>query len=235
MRTVQDFLGPGVYPSEIQITYLQRSGRSLKVGGMHDHNSCLVVGDLTAAAPSSPVITSSAHKGTITALWQLMPAARRPRRFFSGCWKHRKDWVEAITGIATPHEGKFTCRHGACSRLRTEIAAFELPGCVGIAHSRTGIPRTAQPFQSSDSKVVYYANGSVGRFADRTDYQAWYDLLLSQGAAFPSESIMRSNRIRYWPMDTACIPPSCRRTSSPITMQQETICGSPCANIQTTP
>lgn len=96
------------------------------------------------------------------------------------------------TGIATLHEGKIHLAKvcGACSRLRTETAALELPGCVGIAHSRTpGIPLNswAQPFQSSDSKVVYCANGSVGRFADRTDYQAWYDLLLSQGAVFPSE------------------------------------------------
>ncbi|NLF94091.1 MAG: hypothetical protein GX564_09410 [Oligosphaeraceae bacterium] len=96
------------------------------------------------------------------------------------------------SGIATLHEGKIHLAKvcGACSRLRTETAALHLPGCVGIAHSRTpGIPLNswAQPFQSSDAKVVYCANGSHGHFANCTDFQAWYDLLLNQGVVFPSE------------------------------------------------
>ena len=58
---VQDFIGPGVYPSEIQINYLLSvpAGSTLKVGGMHDHNSCLVVGDLDGScAFQAQAITS---------------------------------------------------------------------------------------------------------------------------------------------------------------------------------
>lgn len=45
---VQDFLGPGVYPREIQLNYLLSvpAGSTLKVGGMHNHNSCWLAGTL---------------------------------------------------------------------------------------------------------------------------------------------------------------------------------------------
>jgi len=96
------------------------------------------------------------------------------------------------SGIATVFAGKIYLAKvcGDCARLRAETNVLELPGCVGIAHSRTpGIPLNswAQPFLSSDSQVVYCANGSRGRFVDGTDNQGWYELLRSKGVSFPSE------------------------------------------------
>ena len=82
-------------------------------------------------------------------------------------------------GIATIHDNKIHMIKvigSTADLLRRHPEVLELPGCVGIAHSRTpGIDSDewAQPFFSHDEKVIYCANGAAGKFAD-TDYNAFY-------------------------------------------------------------
>lgn len=93
-------------------------------------------------------------------------------------------------GIATIHEGKIyyakVC--GPCSKLRETTNALDLPGTVGIAHSRTpGIDSDAwaQPFLSSSGKVIYCGNGALGKFP-KPDYRAYYNKSIAEGKHFPS-------------------------------------------------
>jgi len=69
-----------------------------------------------------------------------------------------------FTGIATLHEGKIHLAKvcGDCRRLLESTDAMELPGSIGIAHSRTpgiALDSWAQPFLASDGMNVYCANG----------------------------------------------------------------------------
>lgn len=83
-------------------------------------------------------------------------------------------------GIATIHEGKIhmiKCIGSTAELLRRYPEVLELPGTVGIAHSRTpGIDSDewAQPFFAHDEQVIYCANGAAGRFKD-TDYNTAYE------------------------------------------------------------
>ncbi|MFW5867073.1 MAG: hypothetical protein ACOCX2_04610 [Armatimonadota bacterium] len=78
------------------------------------------------------------------------------------------------TGIATIHEGTLHWRKvvGDLARLREETDADELPGAIGLAHSRSnsgGDWRWSHPFIACDDSVAYIANGSRGYFEDRID------------------------------------------------------------------
>lgn len=83
-------------------------------------------------------------------------------------------------GIATIHEGKIhmiKCIGSTADLLRRYPEILDLPGTVGIAHSRTpGIDSDewAQPFFAHDEKVIYCANGAAGMFKD-TDYNKTYE------------------------------------------------------------
>ncbi len=81
------------------------------------------------------------------------------------------------TGIATIHEGRLHWRKvvGDCARLRAETDAEELPGTVGLAHSRSnsgGDWRWSHPFIACDDSLAYIANGAMGYFAERVDTSA---------------------------------------------------------------
>ncbi len=74
------------------------------------------------------------------------------------------------TGIATIHEGVLHYRKvvGDCARLRSETDAADLPGTVGLAHSRSnsgGDHEWSHPFVGCDDRLAYIANGSVGKWA----------------------------------------------------------------------
>ena len=83
------------------------------------------------------------------------------------------------TGIATLSGGTIHLLKviGPVSELlRRHPEALEMPGTVGIAHSRTpGIDSDAwaQPFLSYNGQVVYCANGAAGQFK-ATDYNSAY-------------------------------------------------------------
>ncbi|MBQ7696741.1 MAG: hypothetical protein IJT50_16660 [Lentisphaeria bacterium] len=93
-------------------------------------------------------------------------------------------------GIATIHEGRIHLIKvvGSTSELlRRYPEVLQLPGTVGIAHSRTpGIDSDAwaQPFFSHDEKVIYCANGAAGRFKGKTDYNTPYMQDKAEGFAY---------------------------------------------------
>lgn len=69
------------------------------------------------------------------------------------------------TGIATIHEGKlYTAKvTGDLDELIENTDAAELPGCVGIIHSRTSgnLVSHAHPFASDDGKLALVLNGTL--------------------------------------------------------------------------
>lgn len=81
------------------------------------------------------------------------------------------------TGIATIHEGRiyYAKLTGDADRLARETAAMNLPGTIGIIHSRSksgGGDQWAHPFiggRNGKETMAYVANGSYGCFADRTE------------------------------------------------------------------
>jgi hypothetical protein len=78
------------------------------------------------------------------------------------------------TGIATIHDGTLHWRKvvGDLARLRDETDADDLPGTIGLAHSRSnsgGDWRWSHPFVACDDSVAYIANGSRGYFEDKVD------------------------------------------------------------------
>ena len=93
-------------------------------------------------------------------------------------------------GIATIHEGKIhmiKCIGSTADLLRRYPEVLELPGTVGIAHSRTpGIDSDewAQPFFAHDEQVIYCANGAAGMFKNTTDYNPIYERDKAEGIRY---------------------------------------------------
>ena len=92
-------------------------------------------------------------------------------------------------GIATIHEGKIhmiKCIGSTADLLRRYPEVLELPGTVGIAHSRTpGIDSDewAQPFFAHGEQVIYCANGAAGRFKG-TNYNQLYERDKAEGVRY---------------------------------------------------
>lgn len=92
-------------------------------------------------------------------------------------------------GIATIHNGKIHMIKvigSTADLLKRHPEVLNLPGTVGIAHSRTpGIDSDewAQPFFSYDEKVIYCANGAAGLFTE-TDYNDFYLKSLADGISY---------------------------------------------------
>ena len=92
-------------------------------------------------------------------------------------------------GIATIHNNKIHMIKvigSTADLLRRHPEVLDLPGCVGIAHSRTpGIDSDewAQPFFAHDEKVIYCANGAAGKFSD-TDYNTFYTSSKADGIVY---------------------------------------------------
>ena len=92
-------------------------------------------------------------------------------------------------GIATIDNGKIHSIKvigSTADLLKRHPEVLELPGTVGIAHSRTpGIDSDewAQPFFSCDEKVIYCANGAAGAFTE-TDYNEFYIDSLKKGTFY---------------------------------------------------
>ena len=81
------------------------------------------------------------------------------------------------SGIATIHEGRmyYAKLTGDIDRLDALTDAINLPGTIGIIHSRSqsgGGDKWAHPFiggKNGKATMAYVANGSYGCFADRTE------------------------------------------------------------------
>ena len=95
------------------------------------------------------------------------------------------------TGVATIHEGTLHCEKvvGDVDALAARTRAAELPGSLGIAHSRSpsgGDREWSHPFVGNGGRVAYVANGSMGCFDGRTDYAAAGNGLLHKGYSYLS-------------------------------------------------
>ena len=99
------------------------------------------------------------------------------------------------TGIATIHNGKIYMRKvvGNVDDLIRSTDALELPGTIGIAHSRpSGKPghdeEYAQPFLSMDGRSVLMTNGLQPSFCPYiNDWNEAVDLLVDNGYVFRTE------------------------------------------------
>lgn len=99
------------------------------------------------------------------------------------------------TGIATIHEGKIHMRKvvGNVDDLIRNTDALELPGTIGIAHSRPsgkpGLEEYAQPFLSMDDDSVLMTNGIQPAFCPYIgDWNKAVDLLVDNGYVFRTET-----------------------------------------------
>ncbi len=94
------------------------------------------------------------------------------------------------TGIATIHEGKLYWRKviGALKELLTQTDALELPGSIGIIHSRSkgyGNVEWAHPFLNPSEDMAYVLNGHMGDFyKDEAHERAIMHDLLQNGYGF---------------------------------------------------
>lgn len=106
------------------------------------------------------------------------------------------------TGIATIHEGKlyYAKLVGDLQHLLQNTNALDLPGNIGIIHSRTksgGGDEWAHPFIGNTlgrPSTAYVANGSAGAFTDRQQsYNTMADKIHSEGY----EMIRRQSEENY--------------------------------------
>ena len=97
----------------------------------------------------------------------------------------------SYTGLATIHEGKIYYAKviGDVDRLVAETNAMELPGTIGILHSRSnsgGDWKWSHPFISNDESFAYVANGSAGSFRDVERRDVMTQMLEKKGVKFTS-------------------------------------------------
>ena len=95
------------------------------------------------------------------------------------------------TGVATIHEGTLHYEKivGDVDALLARTRAVDLPGNLGIAHSRSpsgGDREWSHPFVGNAGSVAYVANGAMGRFDGKTDYAAAGNGLLEKGYRYLS-------------------------------------------------
>lgn len=95
------------------------------------------------------------------------------------------------SGIVTLHEGVLhhTKVVGDVETLIATTPALQLPGTIGLAHSRTpsgGGQPWAHPFIDAFNKLAYIANGAPGPYKGKVDYDGPADALLQRGYTFSS-------------------------------------------------
>lgn len=96
---------------------------------------------------------------------------------------------DICTGVATIHEGKLYCKklNGNVDAFLKEFDLAELPGTIGIAHSRPGetpgvLPR--HPFLNMDKTMALCANGTSPKTKYWADWDAALDMLDAAGYQF---------------------------------------------------
>jgi glucosamine--fructose-6-phosphate aminotransferase (isomerizing) len=106
---------------------------------------------------------------------------------------------DMLTGIATIHEGKLYYRRfiGNAEQMIQETDVLEMPGTVGIAHTRpsgtpNGIPY--HPFLSQDEKIAVVTNGMTPTTKYCSYWDEAVDLLDEQGYSFIHESENPNNK-----------------------------------------
>jgi len=120
--------------------------------------------------------TLAGYIGTKPAAPELLRAARRQEGWWSGFY----------SGLATaaPNRLHWAKAIGTIAKLERTTPARELPGTVGLVHSRTksgGGREWGHPFVSQDGAVACVAQGSHGVFADNAPRVALGNRLLAAG------------------------------------------------------
>lgn len=95
------------------------------------------------------------------------------------------------TGIVTLHEGVLHHEKvvGDLETLLAKTPALNLPGSIGLIHSRTpsgGGRLWAHPFIDTHQKLAYIANGARGIYADKFDFAPEVTRLVELGYEFSS-------------------------------------------------
>ncbi|MBQ4631671.1 MAG: hypothetical protein IJB70_11900 [Clostridia bacterium] len=95
------------------------------------------------------------------------------------------------TGIATVHEGRIYMRKvvGNIDTLLRETDALELPGTIGIMHSRPGgdMVTHAHPFMTENDETAVILNGTLPADDNMDNRNMWAQKLEEEGFVFPSE------------------------------------------------
>jgi glutamine---fructose-6-phosphate transaminase (isomerizing) len=116
------------------------------------------------------------------------PAAPRLLELMS----RQEGWAGGFyTGLATVHEGQLHLRKvvGDLATLCAETDAADLPGTIGIIHSRSksgGDGEWGHPFTDPAGRLAYVANGALGWFADSTCVDEHVSGLQAAGYTFRS-------------------------------------------------
>lgn len=97
-----------------------------------------------------------------------------------------------FSGICTLHDGELHMRkvEGSLEDLLRETDASELPGTIGIAHTRPdmgGGSGHAHPFVSHNKQVALIVNGHWGHYAPCSDRSALAAEIINQGGNFTSK------------------------------------------------
>jgi glutamine---fructose-6-phosphate transaminase (isomerizing) len=96
------------------------------------------------------------------------------------------------TGIVTLHEGELYWRKvvGDCDELIKQTDALDLPGTIGIIHSRSngfGDVEWAHPFLNPEESIAYILNGHMGSFyEDKVNERKIMMELIANGYKFKS-------------------------------------------------
>ena len=114
------------------------------------------------------------------------------------------------TGIATIADGRLYHAKvvGDVATLRRETDAEELPGTVGIAHSRSkggGGLEWAHPFVDNAGDMAYLANGDIGYFEKDWNANAIAGRLFSKGCDFRSRMAESVGSYRAVLPDGTCV------------------------------
>ncbi len=95
------------------------------------------------------------------------------------------------TGIATVHEGRIHMRKvvGNIDTLLRETDALNLPGTIGIMHSRPGGDNAnhAHPFMTENDETAVILNGTLPADDLMDKRNKWAQKLSDEGFSFPSE------------------------------------------------
>lgn len=139
------------------------------------------------------------YLGTETAAPILLEMLRREEGLAGGFY----------TGIVTIHEG--VLHHakvvGDVETLIRTTPALQLPGTIGLAHSRTpsgGGQAWAHPFIDAFEKLAYIANGARGPYSE-VDFVGAAKILLKRGYRF--SSAQKGGQVAKYPMisDDTCV------------------------------
>jgi len=108
-------------------------------------------------------------------------------------------WGAFYSGIATSSNEKLDLIKlvGTMSQLQNKTKAVNLPGTVGLVHSRTnsgGGLEWGQPFIDNNATVAVLGQGSKGLFADDSENIAVGNELLDDGTTFKSARLGKTSK-----------------------------------------